>query len=55
MNPDVKSTVYPEEIFGPVSAVKTFRTEDDAIELTNDTSYALSCKSTDSRSKGFTC
>jgi aldehyde dehydrogenase (NAD+) len=41
LNPDVKSRVYSDEIFGPVISVKTFKTEDEAIELANDTSYGL--------------
>ncbi|KAM0724131.1 hypothetical protein Q7P37_000012 [Cladosporium fusiforme] len=41
LNPDVKSKVYVDEIFGPVISVKTFRTEDEAIALANDTSYGL--------------
>jgi aldehyde dehydrogenase (NAD+) len=45
LNPDVKSKVYTDEIFGPVISVKTFKTEEEAIELANDTSYGLGCKS----------
>jgi aldehyde dehydrogenase (NAD+) len=41
LNPDVKSRVYTDEIFGPVISVKTFRTEDEAIALANDTEYGL--------------
>lgn len=41
LNPDVKSKVYVDEIFGPVITVKTFKTEEEAIELANDTSYGL--------------
>ena len=29
--------VWREEIFGPVLCVKTFKTEDEAIEIANDT------------------
>jgi len=32
-----------EEIFGPVSPVYRFRTEEDAIEMANDTIYGLAC------------
>lgn len=44
LNPDVKNKVYTDEIFGPVISVKTFKTEDEAIELANDTTYGLGCK-----------
>ncbi|XP_039117107.1 LOW QUALITY PROTEIN: betaine aldehyde dehydrogenase 1, chloroplastic-like [Dioscorea cayenensis subsp. rotundata] len=33
--------VWREEIFGPVLCVKTFKTEDEAIEIANDTHYGL--------------
>ncbi|XP_019197289.1 PREDICTED: betaine aldehyde dehydrogenase 1, chloroplastic-like [Ipomoea nil] len=33
--------VWKEEIFGPVICVKTFKTEEEAIELANDTQYGL--------------
>lgn len=33
--------VFQEEIFGPVLAVTTFKTMDDALEIANDTSYGL--------------
>lgn len=35
------STVVREEVFGPVLAVYTFDTEDEAVSLANDTSYGL--------------
>jgi betaine-aldehyde dehydrogenase len=35
-------TVIREEVFGPVLTVETFRTEDEAISLGNDTTYGLS-------------
>src|ERR1700752_1845854 len=34
-------TIAREEIFGPVLCVITYETEDDAIEIANDTSYGL--------------
>ncbi|KAL6013647.1 aldehyde dehydrogenase [Asimina triloba] len=33
--------IWREEVFGPVLCVKTFRTEEEAIELANDTHYGL--------------
>ncbi|KAK6924899.1 Aldehyde dehydrogenase domain [Dillenia turbinata] len=33
--------IWREEVFGPVLCVKTFSTEDEAIELANDTEYGL--------------
>ncbi|XP_044476242.1 betaine aldehyde dehydrogenase 1, chloroplastic [Mangifera indica] len=33
--------IWREEVFGPVLCVKTFSTEDEAIELANDTHYGL--------------
>ncbi|KAE8735025.1 Betaine aldehyde dehydrogenase [Hibiscus syriacus] len=33
--------VRPEEVFGPVLCVKTFSSEDEALELANDTHYGL--------------
>lgn len=44
LNPDVKSRVYTDEIFGPVISVRTFKTEEEAVELANDTTYGLGCK-----------
>jgi aldehyde dehydrogenase (NAD+) len=34
-------TIAKEEIFGPVLSVMTYETEDEAIEIANDTSYGL--------------
>ena len=39
LNPSKDSTIYKEEIFGPVLSVMTFETEEEAIKLANDTSY----------------
>ena len=33
--------VFQEEIFGPVVSVTTFKTEDEALEIANDTLYGL--------------
>ena len=40
-NVDTASTVMTEEIFGPVAAVMTFRTPDEAAQLANHTRYGL--------------
>ncbi len=45
LTPDVKSKVYTDEIFGPVISVKTFKDEEEAIRLANDTTYGLGCES----------
>lgn len=45
LNPGLKSKVYTDEIFGPVITVKTFKDEEEAIKLANDTTYGLGCKS----------
>ena len=41
LNPDLKSKVYTDEIFGPVISVRTFKTEEEAIKLANDTEYGI--------------
>jgi aldehyde dehydrogenase len=33
--------IFQEEIFGPVLAVTTFKTEEEALEIANDTIYGL--------------
>lgn len=40
---DIKTSmqIWREEVFGPVLCVKTFSTEEEAIELANDTHYGL--------------
>jgi aldehyde dehydrogenase (NAD+) len=45
VNPDKNNKAYREEIFGPVLNIKTFKTEEEAIELANDTNTGLSGKS----------
>lgn len=42
LNPTPDSTIYLQEIFGPVIVVKTFKSEEEVIELANDTEYGLS-------------
>ncbi|KAE8699961.1 Betaine aldehyde dehydrogenase [Hibiscus syriacus] len=37
----ISMQIWREEVFGPVLCVKTFTTEDEAIELANDTHYGL--------------
>ncbi|KAJ5470149.1 aldehyde dehydrogenase [Penicillium desertorum] len=41
LGPDQDSKVWKEEIFGPVVVLKTFKTEEEAVELANDTLYGL--------------
>ncbi|MEM0911105.1 MAG: aldehyde dehydrogenase family protein [Pseudomonadota bacterium] len=36
-----KMRVFQEEIFGPVVSVQTFKTEEEAIQIANDTSFGL--------------
>ncbi|CAM3299715.1 Aldehyde dehydrogenase B [Flavobacterium longum] len=36
-----KMRIFQEEIFGPVTCVTTFKTEEEAIEIANDTMYGL--------------
>jgi aldehyde dehydrogenase (NAD+) len=43
--PSAENAAYKEEVFGPVLVVKTFKTEEDAIALANDTQYGLAGKS----------
>ncbi|KIW20125.1 hypothetical protein PV08_00700 [Exophiala spinifera] len=41
VNPKPGSKIWSEEIFGPVLSIKTFKTEEEAIEIANDTTYGL--------------
>lgn len=41
LNPRADAEIYQKEIFGPVAVIKTFETEEEAIELANDTEYGL--------------
>lgn len=38
---DTSMEIWKEEVFGPVLCVKTFKTEEEAIELANDTKFGL--------------
>ena len=42
LNPKDDARIYREEIFGPVTTLRTFKTEDEAVRMANDTSYGLS-------------
>jgi len=44
LNPDKESAIFKEEIFGPVLNIRTFKTEEEAIELANDTNTGLSAQ-----------
>lgn len=41
VNPDPQSPIWKEEIFGPVLTVRTFKTEEEAIFMANDSIYGL--------------
>ena len=41
---DWNSKIYREEIFGPVLCVETFKTEEQALQMANDTEYGLAGK-----------
>ncbi|KAF2679021.1 aldehyde dehydrogenase [Lentithecium fluviatile CBS 122367] len=54
LNPKDDARIYREEIFGPVITLRTFKTEEEAIQLANDTSYGLSsCIFTSSASRAL--
>ncbi|KAF2815735.1 aldehyde dehydrogenase [Mytilinidion resinicola] len=38
---DIKSEIHTEEIFGPVSVVRSFKTEEEIMELSNNTNFGL--------------
>ncbi|EME77274.1 uncharacterized protein MYCFIDRAFT_146648 [Pseudocercospora fijiensis CIRAD86] len=38
---DPKSEIHTDEIFGPVSVVRTFKTEEEVMKMSNDTEYGL--------------
>jgi aldehyde dehydrogenase (NAD+) len=41
LKPGKDARIYREEIFGPVMMINTFKTEEEAIEMANDTDYGL--------------
>jgi acyl-CoA reductase-like NAD-dependent aldehyde dehydrogenase len=41
LNPDKDAEIYREEIFGPVLCAKTFKTEQEALDMANDSEYGL--------------
>lgn len=41
LNPKAGSEILKQEIFGPVSVITTFETEEEALELANDTEFGL--------------
>jgi len=41
LNPKPDAQILRDEVFGPVSVVVTFRTEQEAIDLANDTEFGL--------------
>lgn len=41
VDPKTDSKIYTDEIFGPVLTVRTFKTEEEAIQVANDTTYGL--------------
>lgn len=45
LNPRDNARIYREEIFGTVITIKTFKTEEEAIKMANDTCFGLSDKS----------
>jgi aldehyde dehydrogenase (NAD+) len=54
LNPKDDARIYREEIFGPVITLRTFKTEEEAVQLANDTSFGLSaCVFTSSGSRGL--
>lgn len=41
LNPKIDASIYRNEVFGPVSIIKTFDTEEEVINLANDTEFGL--------------
>jgi aldehyde dehydrogenase (NAD+)/retinal dehydrogenase len=41
LNPKDDAEIYKHEVFGPVSVIKTFKTEEEVLKLANDTEFGL--------------
>ena len=41
LNPKTNAEIYKDEIFGPVSVIKTFQSEEEVVKLANDTEFGL--------------
>lgn len=41
LNPKPDAEIYKQEIFGPVSVIKTFETEEEVLAMANDTDFGL--------------
>jgi acyl-CoA reductase-like NAD-dependent aldehyde dehydrogenase len=41
LNPKADAEIYKKEIFGPVSVIRTFESEEQVLEMANDTEYGL--------------
>lgn len=41
LNPGDNAKIYQQEVFGPVAVIKTFESEDEVIQLANDTEFGL--------------
>lgn len=41
LNPNDDAKVYKQEVFGPVLCIKTFKTEEEALKMANNTQYGL--------------
>ena len=41
LNPKAGADIYKQEIFGPVAVIRTFDTEEEVLQMANDTEYGL--------------
>jgi acyl-CoA reductase-like NAD-dependent aldehyde dehydrogenase len=41
LNPKPGAKIYTDEVFGPVSVVRTFKTEEEVVKMANDTEFGL--------------